>query len=393
MEKSSRNAFILIDPCFDSSQFLREFWQQKPCLLRGFLPHFVDPIDEHDLAGLAQEDEVDSRIVTRDEHDVWQSHAGPFDDFEDVVQGKWSLLVQGTDRFFPGIDALAQLFNFIPHWRTDDVMVSFSVPGAGVGAHIDQYDVFLIQGKGKRHWRVGKAENQQEFDNNGLRQIKSFSATVDCITEAGDVLYIPPGWPHEGATIEHAMTYSIGFRAPDNELLFGAILDAVVQGQIENTRYSDPHPVYSGLPGEVTAQELQQLKSQMQSVINSDRFNEVLLTALSVQNIEPIVDEEYSSNDIQSAIDNRQTLYRREAVRPIYSENSSDSAFTFFIDGEAFCVPASLKGAIKSLINHAESALQPQINKEDGLAYIEIISSLIERGFYSLNQPMYDTEE
>ena len=146
---------------FNAETFLKNYWQQKPVVIKHFFDNFVDPIDENDLAGLAQESEVDARIISNVKGS-WHVEQGPITDFDKACQGKWTLLVQGVDKYVPDVTPLLDPFSFIPNWRLDDLMVSFATNGAGVGAHIDQYDVFLVQGKGRRRWRVGKPADYKE---------------------------------------------------------------------------------------------------------------------------------------------------------------------------------------------------------------------------------------
>ncbi len=369
---------------FNSVDFLTNYWQQKPCLLRGLLPAFDDPIDEHDLAGLSQEEHVDSRIVSQLDTGEWHTQQGPFKDFNHVLQGKWSLLVQATDRDFPAIDALAQAFDFIPYWRSDDVMISFSVPGAGVGAHVDQYDVFLVQGKGQRRWQVGMPSSEKEVINNGLRHVPPFTAVIDCICEAGDVLYIPPNWPHKGETLVDAITYSVGYRAPDSELLFGAVLDGIMQQTIANQRYQDPSPQFATLPAQVSAEELSRLKQQMCATINSEAVTTALLAALSVQHIDT-EGEAIAQETIAQSLVSGLTLNRREGLRPIYADKQSGSVFWFFINGEKMGATMSLRPNLEPLLNQPQHTMYTTTEPELDAELSQLLGELISCGFYTLD--------
>jgi 50S ribosomal protein L16 3-hydroxylase len=224
----------------DVAHFLAKVWQVKPLLIKQAFPNFTDPIDENDLAGLALEPDIDSRIVSLHEQ-TWVVTQGPFEDFNQHCKGKWTLMVQGVDRWVDEISDLSRLFDFIPSWRFDDVMVSYSVPGAGVGPHVDQYDVFLIQGKGQRRWQVGSPEAVSEASPlPSLQQVRPFEPLIDEVLNPGDILYIPPGWPHCGTTVENCMTYSIGFRAPNVKDLLQPFNDSVLNEQ-NSQRFTDPN--------------------------------------------------------------------------------------------------------------------------------------------------------
>lgn len=134
-----------------AQRFLRRHWQRKPLLLRQAFPGFRDPLSPEELAGLACEQEVESRLVFT-EPATWRLRQGPFaeTDFTSLPERDWTLLVQAVDHWVPEVKALLQSVPFLPSWRVDDVMVSYATPGGGVGPHFDYYDVFLVQGQGSR---------------------------------------------------------------------------------------------------------------------------------------------------------------------------------------------------------------------------------------------------
>ena len=138
-----------------ADEFLAEYWQKKPLLIRNAIPNFIAPIEGDDLAGLSLEEEVESRLVIGDD---WQLEHGPFEEsrFETLPDRNWTLLVQGVDLWIPEVADLLKSFDFLPAWRVDDIMVSYAEDGGNVGPHFDYYDVFLLQGSGQRHWQVGK---------------------------------------------------------------------------------------------------------------------------------------------------------------------------------------------------------------------------------------------
>ena len=192
-------------------RFLAEFWQQKPLVIRQGFADFEDLIDAESLAGLAMDEAAESRIVYRQD-DSWQAEFGPFDDYSRLGETGWSLLIQGVDHWSPAVSQLITPFRFIPNWRLDDVMVGYSTPQGGVGPHIDHYDVFICQGSGRRHWRVGDRGNYKEFAAHpALLHVEQFDPIIDVVLEPGDILYIPPGFPHDGISLETSMSFSVGF--------------------------------------------------------------------------------------------------------------------------------------------------------------------------------------
>ncbi|MDM7860575.1 cupin domain-containing protein [Alteromonas sp. ASW11-36] len=372
----------ILNETFSVKEFKAKYWQKKPCLLRGLMPGFHDPIDEHDLAGLAQEPEVDSRIVSVDEHGHWQTTSGPFDDFDAVFTGSWTLLVQGTERYFGDVDKLLSTFDFIPYWRTDDVMISYSTMGAGVGAHVDQYDVFLIQGKGQRHWQVGKPDLQSiEFNNNGLRQVDEFEPMIDCITVCGDVLYIPPGWPHKGQTIESALTYSIGFRAPNNELLADILTEGLSNNLIENKRYTDASPDFAMHPAEITSREVDALVKQLKHAIDTAAYQHHLIVRMSEQELSPYPTEEFNLQVIIERLASTDTLNRLEGLRPLYLV-SDDPQQCFAVNGEAFQCPRAYWDSLVPLLNNSVTELPNAIPSEQIKGIAKVLLPLCQAGYY-----------
>ena len=228
------------------AEFLSEYWHKKPLLIKNAIPNFTGLLSPEELAGLACEDEVQSRIV-EEINGQWHASHGPFDD-EDFARlpenpdpkHRWTLLVQTVNHYLPEASALLQQFDFIPHARLDDLMVSYAPDGGGVGPHFDSYDVFLLQGQGKRLWRVSEQTDLELIEGAPLRILKNFDTAQEWLLEAGDMLYLPPQLAHWGIAVSDGkvdcMTYSIGFRAPKNQELatefLGYMQDKLNQEQL-----------------------------------------------------------------------------------------------------------------------------------------------------------------
>src|SRR5688572_6231039 len=211
--------------------FLRRYWQKRPLLIRGAIPECGTIVTKNALAALAARDDVESRIVQRRGARRETRH-GPFRRLA-LVEKNATLLVNGVNLHVAAADKLLQRFNFIPQARLDDVMVSYATQGGGVGPHVDRYDVFLVQGPGRRAWRV---ENKR------------------FIVEAGDILYLPPGVRHDGVALESCFTYSVGFRAPRGSELGAAFLDWLHERGLPDARYRDPSPPPTRKPGRIPGQ-------------------------------------------------------------------------------------------------------------------------------------------
>jgi 50S ribosomal protein L16 3-hydroxylase len=225
--------------------FLRRYWHKRPLLIRNAFPGFVSPIDPDELAGLACEEAALSRLITHDRaSDGWSLRNGPFeeDQFPTMPDHDWTLLVQDVDKWDPDVAALLDAFDFLPRWRIDDIMVSFAATGGSVGAHVDQYDVFLLQAHGQRRWQIDVSDNPPlEFrEDVELKLLRQFTPTHDWVLGPGDMLYLPPGVPHLGVAQDPCLTFSVGMRAPSSAELIADYLDTLVAEADETIRYRDP---------------------------------------------------------------------------------------------------------------------------------------------------------
>lgn len=212
----------------DAADFLRDYWQQRPLLMRQ-AAHNVDLVDGDILAGLALEESVESRLITGGDSGGWQARPGPLTeaDFSGLPSSDWTLLVQSIDHYLTETSLLLDSFDFLPAWRIEDIMISYAAKGGGVGPHFDHYDVFLIQTSGTRRWRLGPHcdDTSALQDNDSLKLLADMPVTEEFELEAGDVLYLPPGVAHWGtATSDDCITWSVGFRAPELHQLLDWLL-------------------------------------------------------------------------------------------------------------------------------------------------------------------------
>ncbi len=232
-----------------AAAFLRDYWQKRPLLIRNAFPGFETPVMPEDLAGLACEEGALSRIVMHDRAtDGWSLRTGPFaeEEFPGMPHQDWTLLVQDVDKWDPDVRALLDHFDFLPRWRVDDIMISFAAPGGSVGAHIDQYDVFLLQAHGHRRWQIdasealGKGVPSVEFrEGVALKLLRAFHPTHDWVLGPGDMLYLPPNVPHHGVAEDACLTFSVGMRAPSAAELLGDFVDTLLAEADESVRYRD----------------------------------------------------------------------------------------------------------------------------------------------------------
>jgi 50S ribosomal protein L16 3-hydroxylase len=258
-----------------ATQFLRDYWQKHPLLIRGAFPHFHNAITPNDLAGLACEEGALARIVVHEpRRNRWSLRNGPFReaDYAQLPASRWTLLVQDVDKWDADVAALLDEFTFLPSWRIDDVMVSYATDGGGVGPHVDQYDVFLVQGTGRRRWRIDTDPGApRDFrDDAELKLLKRFSPTHDWTLEPGDTLYLPPGVPHDGVAVGECLTYSVGMRAPSVAELVIDLAESVAEPLGEDVRYRDPDLAPAGDPHEIDEAALARVRAALSSLSAAD---------------------------------------------------------------------------------------------------------------------------
>ncbi len=263
--------------------FLRDYWQKKPLLVRGALPGFQDFLTRDDLINLACHDDAQSRLITR-KKGKWEVRHGPFASrvFSRLPAKDWTLLVQDVNHFLPSARELLLKFNFIPHARLDDLMVSYAPEEGSVGPHFDSYDVFLLQGMGRRNWQISAQQDKRLVMDAPLKILREFRAEQEWVLEPGDMLYLPPGYAHHGVAKDHCMTYSIGFRAPTyQELAIQFLVYLQDHTEVEGI-YHDPDLSFQSHPGRISPDMLQQVRAVLSKITwgstDIERFLGIYLT-------------------------------------------------------------------------------------------------------------------
>ena len=327
---------------FNIDMFLRDYWQQRPLLIRNPWASWANPLSPDELAGLACEAEVESRLIEYNS-DNWRAENGPFPDERLTSLGRspWTLLVQAVDHYVPDVTALIAPFRFIPNWRIDDVMVSLANDGGGVGPHFDQYDVFLIQGLGRRRWQVGAHCDASTplIPHDDLRLLADFVATDEWVLEPGDILYVPPGISHNGVAIgDHCMTYSIGFRAPSRAELIGHYADDLLDTMSDDDRYGDAGLQRQTNPGEIRGDALEALHIMITERLGDRaafaRWFGQYNTMPKYPDIDWAPDVVIESADLRTRLADGEMLHRNPASRFAFMRSANN--FTLFVDGECY---------------------------------------------------------
>ena len=243
------------------SEFLQRYWQKHPVLVRQAFPGLVAPLSPEDLAGLACEPYALARLVEHDRRqDRWTVRSGPFAEevFPALPGRDWTVLVQDVDKWDADVRALLEPFRFLPAWRIDDVMASFAAPGGSVGAHVDHYDVFLLQVHGHRRWSISTDPDAPlAFRTDAeLKLLERFEPTHEWLLGPGDMLYLPPGVPHHGVAEDACLTLSVGMRAPSVAELITGFADDIAESLPEALRYADPDLGAAGDAFEIDAAAL-----------------------------------------------------------------------------------------------------------------------------------------
>jgi 50S ribosomal protein L16 3-hydroxylase len=338
--------------------FLRDYWQKKPLLIRQAIPDFQSPIDPDELAGLALEEEVESRLIIENGERPWELRRGPFaeDVFSTLPERDWTLLVQAVDQFVPEVGELLENFRFLPSWRIDDVMISYAAPGGSVGPHFDNYDVFLLQGHGKRHWQVGQMCDSQSplLQHADLRILADFQTSEEWTLEPGDMLYLPPRLAHCGVAVDDCLTYSVGFRAPSAAEVLTHFTDFLSQFISDEERYTDADVQPAADPHQIQHDALDRLKALLAEHMGDERL---LLTWFGQFMTEPrypelVAGAELDEQDLLDSLEQGAILIRNPSARLAWSEVDED--LLLFASGQSRLLPGNLRDLLK-LICAADS--------------------------------------
>lgn len=364
----------------DAAEFLRDYWQKKPLIIRQAFPDMESPVSPDELAGLACEPSVESRIVIEDDDGKpWQLENGPFeaDRFQSLPETHWTLLVQGLDHWVPDLAPLLDRFRFVPNWRLDDIMASYAPEGGSVGPHYDQYDVFLLQAEGRREWHYGGHcdEKSARVDGTPLRILRDWQPEHTYTLEPGDMLYIPPGVGHHGIARGDCITLSVGFRAPSHDDILTGFSDFLCNLPGAEQLLRDPDLVPQENPGEISATALDKVADIVNAALGNREQLALWLgqysTAPKNSEIVSPPEEVYTAEDLLDALNDGEQLRWNEGSRFAY--HNFDGATALFVDGERFV----LKGDAKRIAPLLCAGHRPDPQQMTPMAEDQALSGLL----------------
>lgn len=333
--------------------FMTEYWQKKPLLIRQAFADFKSPISADELAGLACEEDVDSRIVMeKDGEHPWFPVFGPMDEtiFNSMPETHWTLVVNDMEKYLPELAWIVDRFRFIPEWRLDDLMVSYAADAGSVGPHVDLYDVFLLQGEGKRRWQISTREvtEDNQVEGTPLRIQKDFEAEHEWVVEPGDILYLPPGVSHHGVSLGESISYSIGFRATSHADMVSDFIAYITQNLSPKLVYQDPDQALQENSNEIKPDALQRVTEIFKQYLQPEHpelqrwFGRFVSDTKSDVVTEP--EQEVDSIEELQELANSGVLYRHTASRFAFAQNPENTLL--FIDGEDYEVTAEFAKAL-----------------------------------------------
>lgn len=376
---------------FDIDTFLRDTWQQHPLLIRNPWNAWRNPLEPDELAGLACESEVESRLVIETGGN-WKLETGPLpaERFGQLGENPWTLLVQAVDHHVPEVAALLECFRFIPNWRVDDVMVSYADNGGGVGPHFDNYDVFLVQGLGRRRWQIGDACDAatELLPHPDLRLLADFEPVEEWVLEPGDMLYIPPGIAHDGVAVgDECMTYSIGFRAPSRAELIAGWAQAMLGEIAEDDRYGDPARIRQENPGEIAAEAIADLHAMVVEKLRDReafaRWFGQYATAPKNPEIDWQPEQPLDREKVERLLAQGIVLLRNPATRFSFIREGPD-ALTLFVDGAWFECRGAVAAFAEQLGAEERLAVDPALAGSDEV--MELLMELMDQGSVAFDE-------
>ena len=356
-----------------AEQFLAEYWQKKPLLVRNAMPEIAGLLEPDDVMELALEENVTARLIKQKDRDPnqWSVKTSPLlkADFQKMPK-LWTLLVQAVDHYSFDLSELWKKFAFIPQWRRDDIMASYAPQGGSVGQHFDFYDVFLVQGYGHRRWQLGQmCDAETELvPGQPLKLLPEMDVNFDEVLAPGDLLYVPPGLSHYGVAEDDCLTFSFGFRMPNVSDMMDRVGDKFSENEVLRNPLTDIIRDQISAAGEVTGNELEYLKGKiMEQLHNSNVLEDAIMSLMSEPKYEENIPEaeEIGTGDLEEALDQGYSLMLEPASRLLYTKEDGETLF--WANGEGICISEAFTAKLKQIADGERVLLDEDFADEDML--------------------------
>ena len=359
-----------------AEQFLSEYWQKKPLLVRKALPEIAEILVPDDVMELALDENSVARLIKQKDKDPnqWTVKSSPLikGDFQKMPK-LWTLLVQAVDHYSFDLAELWKKFPFIPQWRRDDIMVSYAQQGGSVGKHFDFYDVFLVQGYGHRRWQLGQmCDAETTFvEGQPLKLLPEIDVHFDEVLAPGDLLYVPPGLSHYGVAEDECLTYSFGFRMPNVADMMDRVSDKFMSNESLRNPLVDILRNRQNAIGQVTQVELDHLKAELLAKLNDSTLLEDAIMSLMAESKYPenIPEAEaIGTGDLEDVLEQGYLMQIEPASRLIYTEQNNQ--LLFWANGESICISAQFAPTLKKIADGQAVELNIELADDEVLENI-----------------------
>ncbi|WP_290013073.1 cupin domain-containing protein [Acinetobacter pittii] len=373
-----------------AEQFLAEYWQKKPLLVRNGLPEIIGLLQPQDVQELALEEHASARLIRQKDKNPneWHVKSSPLTkgDFQKLPK-LWSILVQAVDHYSFDLSELWKKFPFIPQWRRDDIMVSYAPKGGSVGKHFDFYDVFLVQGHGHRRWQLGQMcdANTAFVPNQPLKLLPEIDVQFDEVLAPGDLLYVPPGMAHYGVAEDDCLTFSFGFRMPNVAGMMERISDQFSANILLQNPVVDIARKQMSQIGEINSTELSYLKDLVLAQLqDSTALDAAIMSYMSEPKYPDNIPEpdEIEADDLQEILHEGYEVLLEPASRLLYTE--SDRILSFWGNGGALCIAETFAPKLKAIADGESLAFDSEFNE---LEILENVAYLLNESILMLLPP------
>ncbi len=362
-----------------AEQFLNEYWQKKPLLVRNAMPEIMGLLEPEDVKELALEEDVSARLIRQKNKNPneWHVKSSPLTkgDFQ-KLPNLWTILVQAVDHYSFDIAELWKKFPFIPQWRRDDIMVSYAPKGGSVGKHFDFYDVFLVQGHGHRRWQLGQMcdESTEFVADQPLKLLSQMSVNFDEVLAPGDLLYVPPGLAHYGVAEDDCLTFSFGFRMPNLAEMTDRLSEQFAKNSVLTNPLADITRIKTNAIGEINNTEFSYLKTQLLDYLTqAPEFDAAIMAYMSESKYPNSIPEpeEIVVDDLLEVINGGYQLILEPASRLLYRQQ--DQLLDFWANGENICISQSFQAQLKQIADGASLTFDEEFNHTDILEDIVLL--------------------